>query len=196
MMSISSILTAGVAMTLALGSAQASTLYSLPAPTLAMDTRGEFNATLDASAGAGEITFELQGFATLDGDNDWIDIFHLSVNGTEVFSGTWNLGGGGTDRILLNAPGATVSHTGLTVNVSVPLTLLGGTNTLKFAYESPAVFEGTTRNAFQGLGDEGWGINSITVTGAAAVPEPQTYGLFLAGLVMLGAALVRHKSAA
>jgi PEP-CTERM motif len=194
-MSISSTLTVGVAMALALGSAQASTLYSLATPTPAMESPGVVTTTVNAGAGAGEVSFQLQGYTTLDGDNGYIDIFHLSLNGTEIFSGTWDMGGGGTDRILLNTLGATVSHSGRTVDVSVPVTLQGGTNTLTFAYDSPSTFEGTSRSAFQGLGDEGWGINSITVTGAAPVPEPQTYALFLAGLAMLGTALGRRQSA-
>jgi hypothetical protein len=122
--------------------AQAATLYTLPAPTVEFASPGSMPATFSAGAGAGNVTFELQGYASLDGDNSYIDIFHLSVNGLDVFSGTWDLGGGGSNRILVQPSGATatLSAANRTVNVSVPVTFINGSNTVTFAYDSPTTF--------------------------------------------------------
>ena len=54
------------------------------------------------------------------------------------------------------------------------------------AYDSPLRFEGTDRAGPQGLGDEGWGLNRLRVTGVSPVPEPGTMALWLAGLAGLG----------
>jgi hypothetical protein len=134
------------------------------------------------------VGFTVAGYATLDGDNGYIDILHVSLNGTEVFSGTWDLGGGGASRVLLDLNGATVgtvSNQQLTISIPVALTL--GANQLVISYESPTSFEGTGRAGFQGLGDEGWGLNALSVTGTTApVPEPAPGLLLLAGLASLG----------
>jgi hypothetical protein len=182
-------------LTLAFAGAQASTLYTSSAPTAALDTLTAVTTNVSAGAGAGLVTLQLQGYKTLDGDHLWIDIFHLAVNGVDVYRGTWDLGGGGTDRVLLDVPGATATHSGATVDLSIPVSLVGGVNTLSFSYESPTSFEGSGRAGFQSIGDEGWGINSVTVTGTAPVPEPETYGLVLAGLAVMGASWGRRKSA-
>lgn len=171
---------------LAAGPTWAATLYTLPSPTSAKETNTSVTASFSAGAGAGVVDFTLAGYATLDGDNFWIDVLHVSLNGSEVFSGTWDLGGGGSNRVLLNPNGATVG----TVNnathelmISLPVTLAAGSNQLIFSYESPNSFEGSGRAGFQGLGDEGWGLNAVTVSGvAAAVPEPASGALLLGGL--------------
>jgi hypothetical protein len=166
----------------------AATLYTLPAPTATLDTTVSVTANFAAGAGAGLIDFTLAGYATLDGDNGYIDILRVTLNGSEVFSGTWNLGGGGADRVLFNPNGATV---GAVVNqqltISLPVTLAAGSNQLVFSIDSPMTFEGTDRAGFQGLGDEGWGLNAATVTGATApVPEPASGALLLTGLGVFG----------
>lgn len=46
----------------------------------------------------------------------------------------------------------------------------------------------------QGLADEGWGLNNITVEGVSAVPEPETYAMLLAGLGMIGFMARRRKN--
>jgi hypothetical protein len=171
--------------------AEAATLFTLPAATGQIASPGSVPVTFSAGAGAGNVTFQLQGYNTLDGDNSFIDVFHLSVNGTEVFSGTWDLGGGGANRILLGASGATVTVTAAArqVDVSLPVSLIGGSNSVTFAYDSPTSFEGTARAGPQGLADEAWGLNSATITGnpaVQAVPEVSTYSLMLIGLGALG----------
>lgn len=172
---------------LATAPAWSATLYSLPAPTVALETETSVTAKFSASAGAGLVDFTLAGYATLDGDNFWIDVLHVTLNGQEVFSGTWNFGGGGTDRVLFDPNGATVGTvTNQLLTISLPVKLASGSNELIFSYTSPTSFEGVDRAGPQGLGDEGWGLNAVTVSGVAAVPEPASGALLLAGLSVLG----------
>jgi hypothetical protein len=163
----------------------------------AMVTPGAVPVDFLAGAGAGTIDFQLQGFNTLDGDNFYIDIFHLFVNGVDVFSATWDLGGGGADRVLAGPADATVSRIGRLVDLSIPVAFVDGANSVSFAYDSPTSFEGSNRAGPQGTGDEAWGLNAVTVNGApaaAAVPEPETYALLLAGFGALGF-VARRKGA-
>lgn len=166
--------------------AWSATLYTLPAPTAALETDTSVPVNFAASAGAGRVDFTLAGYATLDGDNNWIDILHVTLNGTEVLSGTWDFGGGGSSGLLLDPNGATVGTVDNVTKellISLPLTLAAGNNQLVFSYESPASFGGSPRAGFQGLGDEGWGLNAVTVTGTPApIPEPASGALLLAGL--------------
>jgi len=164
--------------------AQAQLLYSA-GPTGALDTSAApAPASFTAAAGPGLLSFQLQGYATLDGDHFWIDVLHVVLNGSEVFSLSFDLGGGGTDRVLLSLSGSSVVKNGALqqVDVSLPISLLAGSNTLSLYYESPLSFEGSGRAGFQGLGDEGWGLNSVAVS---AVPEPGRIGLMLGGLGLL-----------
>ena len=173
---------------LAAAPAWAATLYTLPAATSALETAVPVTADFAASAGTGHVDFTLAGYATLDGDNFWIDILHVTLNGSDVFSGTWDLGGGGINRVLFDPNGATVGTVASQqLTISIPVTLAAGSNHLVFSYDSPLSFEGVDRAGFQGLGDEGWGLNAATVTGAAAaVPEPTSGALLLAGLGVFG----------
>lgn len=170
---------------LAAAPAWAATLYTLPVPTAALETDSAVTLDFAAGSGGGQVDFTLAGYATLDGDNTYIDILHVTLNGTEVFSGTWDLGGGGASRVLLDTNGATVGTVASQqLTISIPLTLAAGSNRLVFSYESPTSFEGSGRSGFQGLGDEGWGLNAVTVAGM--VPEPAGSGLLLAGLGVVG----------
>lgn len=172
---------------LAAAPAWAATVYTLAAPTAPLDTLATTAAAFSAGAGDGVVDFTLAGYGTLDGDNYYIDILHVTLNGVEVFSGSWDLGGGGANVVLLAPGGATI---GAVVNqqltISLPVTLAAGSNTLVFSFESPTSFDGSGRAGFQGLGDEGWGLNALTVTGPAPVPEPAGGALLLAGLGTLG----------
>jgi len=173
----------------ALSSAQAATLFTLPAATGALSSPNSLVASFFASAGAGEVSFQLQGYNSLDGDNFFIDILDVSLNGSSVFSATYDLGGGGIDRVL----GGSASHAlmdGLakTVDLQIPVTLQGGINALVISYSSPSVFEGTPRAGEQGSPDEGWGLNSASVSSAAPVPEAPAAAMLAGGLLagMLG----------
>jgi len=168
----------------ALFGAQAATLYTLPSATGALNSPDSVTASFSAGAGTGQLSFQLQGYATLDGDNFWIDILDVSLNGSSVFSATYDLGGGGIDRVL----GGSASHAlkdGLakTVDLQIPVTLQGGINALVISYSSPGVFEGTPRAGEQGSPDEGWGLNSASVSGAVPVPEAPGAAMFGAGLL-------------
>jgi len=165
-------------------------------------TPGSFEAVFTASgASSGNLTFELLGFKSLDGYNNCCgDVFHLSLNGMEIFTGAFNLGGGGSNAILFNPNGGTalttthgagddthnshqVTWAGGVSAIALPITLVPGSNSLTFSYTG----------RLQGLGDEAWGVNSIAI--ATPVPEPQTYALMLAGLGVLGFLARRRKTA-
>lgn len=173
----------------AAGTARSALLYSA-GPTGALETPASVPASFDALAGAGALSLQLQGYATLDGDNFWIDILHVTLNGTEVFSGTFDLGGGGIDRVLLNPNNGSAlkDSAAHAVDLLIPVTLLAGTNNLVISYESPTLFEGVARAGFQGLADEGWGLNSVQVSSVQVnnVPEPATAALMLGGLGCMG----------
>jgi PEP-CTERM motif len=164
------------------------TLYQLPAASGGLASPAAVTSSFDASAGAGWLSFQVQGYNSLDGDNYYVDILSLTVNGTPLFAGTWNLGGGGANRILFNPSEGQVIYNpeARTVDVSLPISLLAGGNTVSIAYDSPTTFEDIGRAGFQGLGDEGWGLNALTVSGIAPVPEPGAAALLLAGLAVMG----------
>lgn len=141
------------------------------------------------------LSLDLAGFKTLDGINDpWTDIFHLVVNGTEVLSGSFNMGGGGTSGLLsgsatwstvtggCSGPCTTNTGAGGSTHIQLPISLLSGDNTIKFFYTSP--------NGVQDTSDEAWGVKYFSVT---AVPEPETYAMMLAGLGMVGAIARRRR---
>ena len=74
-----------------------------------------------------------------------------------------------------------VTWAGGVSEISVPISLLAGANSVQFSYTGGA----------QGLGDESWGINAVSVP--TAVPEPQSVALMLAGLGLVGFAARRRK---
>jgi MYXO-CTERM domain-containing protein len=178
----------------ALSSAQAATFFALPAATGAFSSPNSLFASFFASAGAGEVSFQLQGYNTLDGDSFFIDILDVSLNGSSVFSATYDLGGGGIDRVLGGSAGVALKD-GLakTVDLQIPVTLLGGVNALVISYSSPDIFDGTPRWGEQGLADEGWGLNSASVSSAAPVPEAPAAAMFAAGLLAGLLALRRRR---
>lgn len=178
---------------LSAGPAQAATynLSGLQAGSLV--NPGSFTATVNASAADvnAKLDFVLTGFSTLDGHNSYEDVFTLTINGGTPISGSFDLGGGGTSDLTFGGvtavttssfgAGGTTTVSGLTFN------LLFGVNNFVFAYSAP----GPANGGGQGLGDEGWGIRSASVT---AVPEPETYAMLLAGLGLMGTIARRRKS--
>jgi len=173
--------------------AQAATAFSNDYGNVDMSSPNAVTASFGAGAGAGSVSFHLDGFNTLDGDNYYIDVFTLTVNGSAVFSGTWDLGGGGADEVLLAPAGYSLTKNGTSsLDITVPVALASGTNQVTFAYDSPVEWNGSGRAGPQGLGDEGWGLGQVTVT-ATTVPEPAEGALLVAGLGLVGLAARRRR---
>jgi PEP-CTERM motif len=177
--------------------AQASTVvYSNDYTSLGdMASPGSFtSATFSGPAGAeGTITFDIQGYNSLDGQNTYEDDFTLTLDGTTtVVKGSWDLGGGGASGFLGTFPGATWTAIGSQeIQVTVPFTFdVSGSDALTFAYASPANINQVATG--QGLGDEGWGIGKVSV---AVVPEPGSLALMLAGLGIVGGLARRRRQA-
>lgn len=183
--------------TLAAAGAQAGTLYSGPASMPEMPTDSSFDVHFNAAhAGDAQLSFVLDGFASLDGLNSYEDDFTLSLNGTAILTGSWNLGGGGGDTFSgpagatadnVSGNGTAVTWNGGHVNIATPFTLAAGANTLTFNYTSR---EGGYAG-FQGMGDEGWAAHDVLVT--SGVPEPTGWALMIMGVGSLGAAFRRQR---
>ena len=150
----------------------------------------------EGSAGSGVLSFTLYGFASLDGDNNCCtDVFSISNGSTVVFTGSFNLGGGGDTSITLQPVGTTWADIdGSTANSNVtwnggeltflmPVSYTSGANTFTFSYTSPT--------GFQGIGDEGWAVDKV----ALAVPEAGSMAMMLAGLAVIGG-LARRRNRA
>lgn len=147
--------------------AQAATVYaSSPHAQPHRPTDGAYNVKFKADAGPASLRFVIHGFDTLDGDNCCIDLFLLTVNDVHLFTGTWALGGGGANRTIFDSNGAQVDWypSRKEVVITVPITLVQGRNHLQFTYESPSMFEGSARSGFEGVFNEGWSVDHITVT--------------------------------
>ena len=191
----SSLAVAAVLLAAAMGSAaNAATYYSYVGPTGPLPTDTTVSAVFNAPGGAATASFIIDGYASLDGQNWYEDDFSLSLNGTSILTGTFNLGGGGYNVVYTNPDGATVDFdlangtdvtwNGGQVTISTPISLLNGSNQMDFTYTS--LSDGYA--GFQGTGDEAWGLEQITVSGAA-VPEPSTWAMMLIGVGGLGGAL-------
>jgi PEP-CTERM motif len=158
-------------------------------------------APFSSPSGTGTLSFTLDGYNTLDGQNFYEDDFTLTVNGTAILSGTFNLGGGGNNVVFsspagtvitgLNTDPNSVTAAGGALQFTVPVSLLATGNSVAFSYL--ALGADTGHAGFQDLGDEGWGVSDITVT-AAAVPEAGSLAMMLAGLGMVGG-LARRRAA-
>ena len=152
-----------------------------------------FTAT-EATAGTGFLSFTLNGYGSLDGNNCCIDVFTVTQGSTVLFSGSFNLGGGGSTLITTELPGTQITDVaGSTANEDVtwnggelkfiiPVSWVGGENTFTFAYDSPT--------GVQGTGDEGWAVSGQTL----AVPEASSLAMMLAGLGIVGG-LARRRAA-
>lgn len=151
---------------------------------------GSATLTLTSSgAGTGTLQFDLLGFRTVDSANCCTDTFTLSVNSATVLQGGFDMGGGGADFVSVGSP---LSITGASFGtwnggirtIAVAVNLMAGVNTFTFDY-----------GQMQGYGDEAWGLDNVRIDGnvAAAVPEPESVALVLAGLATVVA--VRRRKA-
>lgn len=191
---------------LAAASAHAAILLSDTSAPFARADDTAFNKTFTSlGSGLANLSFAINGFGSLDGQNFYEDDFTLALNGVSIFSGTFNLGGGGNDVVFFAPVGATASNvsgngmavtwTGGQVNVATPLTLAAGANILTFGYNSLVAGHAGP----QSLSDEGWDASNITVTqanqlslAAIVVPEPSGWALMLVGFAGAGATLRRQ----
>jgi hypothetical protein len=192
---------------LASAGAHATVFFSGPSSMAPMATDQSFDVSFNAgSGGLAGLSFVLDGTRSLDGLSFYEDDFTLSLNNVAILSGTFNLGGGGSDAVFFAPVGATIDDvtgigtaitwTGGHVNIATPLTLAAGVNTLTFGYTSRTSSDGYY--GFQALGDEGWATHDVLVTSdgtnlAGDIPEPASWALMLLGFGGLGAMLRRSR---
>lgn len=190
-MKIKLLLAACAAMSLS-APASAATLFSQPASTGIQASPGSLTYTFSSAGGAGNTTFNLEGYLTLDGlgASGFDDTFTLTLNSVAVVIGQYLMGGGGSNNTVLAPGGATITSVnngfgaGGNTFMSIPLLLASGVNTISFSYGGIA----------QGTGDEGWGLNSVLISGNAAqtgVPEPATWALLILGFGAVGQVMRR-----
>jgi len=207
-MTLRSLLAAGafaLAASAVAASAQASTLLDAPGAIPEQVTDTSYSLSFNGPAGPADLSFVLDGYASLDGQNWYEDDFTLSLNGADILKGTFNLGGGGNDVVFfapasaaianVSGNGTNVTWAGGHVNISTPIDLVAGQNTLTFAYHALT----QDHAGWQGMGDEGWGVQDVLVTaadrGAGGVPEPASWALMITGFGALGAVLRRRRAA-
>jgi hypothetical protein len=186
--------------------ANAAVIFAGPSSAPEMRTDSSFDVNFDGGAGGlADLSFILNGFLSLDGQNTFEDDFTLSLNNVALLSGTFNLGGGGNDVVFFAPAGASIDNvsgngTAITfaggqVNIATPLTLAAGANTLTFGYNSLT----TPDFGFQGPGDEAWSAHDVLVTTAGDpvlagdIPEPAAWALMLTGFLGAGAMLRRRR---
>lgn len=186
--------------------ANAAVIFAGPSSAPEMRTDSSFDIGFDGGAGGlANLSFILNGFLSLDGQNTFEDDFTLSLNHAALLSGTFNMGGGGNDVVFFAPTGATVDNvsgigtaitfTGGQVNIATPLTLATGQNTLTFGYKSLTAPD----YGFQGPGDEAWSAHDVLVTTpgdpvlAGDIPEPAAWVLMLTGFGGAGAMLRRRR---
>lgn len=139
------------ATTIFAGAAQAAIIQNDFSSLGAQLNPGQISWNFNSTGGTALLGFELAGYRSLDGyNNGYTDIFHLVLNGAEIFTGAFNLGGGGSNTILYNPySGSAVTTTfsatdnpldshqitwagGLT-QIALPITLLLGVNQVQSA---------------------------------------------------------------
>lgn len=180
---------AAIAAVLMVAPAFAGTVLTVAGPTGPVASPGSFTYNFNAPGGSGAASFDVNGYLSLDGVNCCTDTFTLNLNGLDIYSASFDLGGGGTNTVFLAPIGATQNpvsfgfFAGGVASVFVPLTLIAGNNVLTFSYAGVP----------QGTGDEAWGLSKVSVT--AAVPEPRSWALMIAGFGLVGASMRRRSVA-
>lgn len=182
--------------------AHAGVVYGGPSPAMATDQ--SFSLNFNSGAPTTALSFVLDGYLSLDGQNFYEDDFSLKLNNKLIFLGTFNLGGGSNSgsqaNVYSNSFGAALSNptnNGTAISFAdgkevfnfndLPVNI--GSNSLTFAYAS---LGDADHAGFQGLGDEGWGIEQVAIS--AAVPEPATWAMMILGFVGVGFMGYRRQS--
>lgn len=177
----------------------------LAGPTAAMQTNQSFSLNFTSAAPTTGLSFILDGYASLDGQNFYEDDFSVRLNGTQVFLGTFNLGGGSNSgsqaNIYSNPFGASLSNptnngTAITFTggkeifnfASLPVNV--GSNTLTFNYTS---LGDANHAGFQGLPDEGWGVEQVYAGVVTATPEPSSWAMMILGFAGVGSMAYRRR---
>jgi len=169
--------------------ASAAIVFSLAGPTAATTIPGSFTYNFNASATTAALTFTINGYDSVDGSGNFPfdDTFTLTLNGTDIMSGAYSMGGG-YGAVTYFSPAGTTTFTvdnglfqGGYTDVATTLALVSGNNTLTFSYNNYNP---------QGLGDESWGLSDISVS---AVPEPANWAMLIAGFGLVGAAARRRR---
>ena len=163
---------------------------------LATDAPGQLYTISETANGSGFLTFTLDGYGSLDGANNCCtDVFSVYQGTTLLFSGSFNLGGGGDTAYYVKPAGTVVTDvngstlnskvtwTGGELTFMVPVQYVSGSNAFTFVYASPTGVQGTN--------DEGWAVSKV----ALAVPEAGSMAMFLAGLGIIGG-LARRRNRA
>ena len=187
---------AALAVALAAGAGQATVVHDDAATSFAGTYRGvgSFDVAFQSSSGSSPISFDIFGARSVDGDNGYADLFTVALNDLVVFTGSFNMSGGGANKVITNLFGWTADtltnsggyFQGGVTSVAGQIDLLSGLNKLTFGF-SPV------RGGNQGTGDESWAINRVSVSQPpAAVPLPAALPLLALATAALGAAGLRR----